>query len=186
MKMVKPAGHTKTELQLMAMAINRYGNGQHPAAEEATMNFFTCEYVIGCLEAILSQRVLNDDGYAVARNAMATLRANLLPVITEVYAQRLPDSRWRYTAVDEDGSEEVVRQRATKLYLKAFMYTEPVTSGNKQGLTRYFTFGKEPNRYYRDKLHSTHPVALRCHRCQGEVTTAADGYRGCETCGGEV
>jgi hypothetical protein len=184
MKMVKPGEHTKTERLVMAMAINRYGSGQHPIADEESLQHFACEYTLGCLEAAIKQDMLNDDGKAVARNAIATLRLTMMPVVTAVVAKRYGGG-WQYLAITDEGEEVVIRHQATRLYLNAYMYREEAASGNKKGLSRHFTFGKHISRYHAASHMATYPIKMRCHRCGGEVTDV-NGYRGCETCGEEV
>lgn len=75
-----------------------------------------------------------------------------------VYTYQLPSGGWRYMAVMEDGTEQVVRKQATRRYPTAFMYSVPVTSGNKQGLALYFTFGKNPSSWYKDKVVASYSI----------------------------
>jgi len=55
-------------------------------------------------------------------------------------------------------TEEEIRTSARK-YDKAFFYSWPVTSGNKAGLKRNFTFGAKPDRYHVELHVETYAIA---------------------------
>ena len=73
-----------------------------------------------------------------------------LPSVRIVEAKRIDERHWQYIAYMHDGTSEVIRKKATRLYECAFYYNVRVCSGNKQGLTLYFTFGKNPSNDYRE------------------------------------
>jgi len=77
--------------------------------------------------------------------------------VYKVMGRQLPNGMWQYVAITSEG-EQVIRKQATRQYANAYQYNDAVCSGNKNGLTRYFTFGKAPSPYYKDKLVKTHPV----------------------------
>ena len=63
----------------------------------------------------------------------------------------------KYVAFFKDGSEVVVRAKATRLYEKAFLYNLWVASG-KSGLAGHFSFGKSPASYYAKNVVKVFPV----------------------------
>ena len=64
--------------------------------------------------------------------------------ITEVTATEITGG-YRYDAVRETGTIEVIRKKATRLYPRAYLYGVNICGGNKTGLARIFTFGKAPS-----------------------------------------
>jgi len=65
------------------------------------------------------------------------------PDIISVVAQPLPKGGYRYTAIMANGDTRVIREKATKLYPRAYLYGGIVATG-KQGLASAFSFGKAP------------------------------------------
>ncbi len=79
---VNTADHTENELTIMAMAINRFGCGQHPWAEAKGMGWFAADYALECLEKAMA--VLNAAGQEIAETAMLALRDRLADAGVEV------------------------------------------------------------------------------------------------------
>ena len=65
--------------------------------------------------------------------------------IIQVTAVELKGGYYRYLALMPDGGRIVVRNKATRLYEKAFVYDD--RSGNGSGLMAHFSFGKNPASY---------------------------------------
>jgi hypothetical protein len=59
---------------------------------------------------------------------------------------------WYTYRVILDRDELVVLRKSRRLYPKAFIYSEQVCSGNKAEISKYWTFGKAPSSYVKDKL----------------------------------
>ena len=55
---------------------------------------------------------------------------------------------YRYEAVMADGSRQVIRKKATRLYPKAFYYADRIRKVSKNPLPDFFTFGKAPSNKY--------------------------------------
>ena len=54
---------------------------------------------------------------------------------------------------------EQIRSSARR-YPLAFLYSEPVTGGNKTSMSRFFTFGLRPSPWYKHLLTETYTVAF--------------------------
>jgi hypothetical protein len=82
----------------------------------------------------------------------------LIDAIVEVVAVEMKNHFFKYTAILHDGSEEVIRAKATRFYKFAHAFGFEVGS-NKPGLSNFFTFGAKPDRFshYSPK---TFPVRL--------------------------
>ncbi len=58
------------------------------------------------------------------------------------------ENYWRYWAIFEDGSKEVIRKTATRAYVNAYRYDYQIASGPAKGsLSGFFSFGKNPSSY---------------------------------------
>jgi hypothetical protein len=85
--------------------------------------------------------------------------------VVEVIAEALPRTRagkasgYRYTAVMADGTREVVRQKATRLYANAFMSKWTSNGSARSAPAEFFTFGKKASPYVEVVL-GTYPVRL--------------------------
>lgn len=64
------ASLTKDEIAITTLAINAYGNGQHPAATSENLGFFTPFYCRKCLELAVAKGGLSEKGVAVAQQAI--------------------------------------------------------------------------------------------------------------------
>jgi hypothetical protein len=62
-----------------------------------------------------------------------------------------------YYAEMDNGEHAYIRKSERK-YDTAWQYSGKVTSGNKRGLSLYFTFGKQPNHWYKDKVVKAHQI----------------------------
>jgi hypothetical protein len=95
----------------------------------------------------------------------------VLPTVQTVEAKRIGEHYWQYIAYMHDGTSEMIRKKATRLYDCAFYYNRRVCGGNKTGLTRYFSFGKNPSSHYRDYHTATFfiikPSAFPAHCREG-------------------
>lgn len=89
--------------------------------------------------------------------------------VIEVKAIKLPRenkktgdtwSEWRYVARLFSGEEIIIRKTATRLYPSAFLYFGKVCSGNKRGLSLFFTFGKKPNAWNSENVIQVYPVKV--------------------------
>ena len=56
---------------------------------------------------------------------------------------------YRYIGTYEDGTKEVIRKKATRLYANAFFYNGAIVCSGPKGIAKYFTFGQKPlNRFF--------------------------------------
>jgi hypothetical protein len=61
---------------LIAAAINRFGSGQHPAADPESLDYFTRSYAAACVHVAMSTKskpALNEDGRALALDTLHRL-----------------------------------------------------------------------------------------------------------------
>ena len=63
--------------------------------------------------------------------------------IIKVEAAELKNGKFSYTATYDDGTTELLRKAATRLYANAFMY-EQIANWNTTGANQYFTYGMKP------------------------------------------
>tara|TARA_R110000772_G_scaffold83288_2_gene176103 strand:+ start:709 stop:1056 length:348 start_codon:yes stop_codon:yes gene_type:complete len=61
--------------------------------------------------------------------------------IVSVVADELKSGNFKYSAIYQDGTKEVIRKSATRLYQNAFGYLEEQPCSSKPGLGDFFTFG---------------------------------------------
>ena len=80
--------------------------------------------------------------------------------ITHVTATKIIGG-YRYDAVHGDGTVEVIRKKAARLYERAYYYSRPVTGSNKRGLALVFTFGLKPVSSHADCVLATYTVTRR-------------------------
>jgi hypothetical protein len=67
---------------------------------------------------------------------------------TEILKKNGSLKGYRYDACFDDGTIQIARASATRLYDFAFQYDEKVNGSGKSGLAPYFCFGKKtPNLY---------------------------------------
>jgi hypothetical protein len=57
--------------QLKCFAINYYGSGEHPVADESTLSGFTKPYVRQCIEKAIRLDKLDAEALAVAHEVLA-------------------------------------------------------------------------------------------------------------------
>lgn len=68
-----------------------------------------------------------------------------MSTIKSVVARKVGKS-YSYTAIMQDGTEEVVRAKATRLYANAFLYDFNICTGKPAGLSSAMEFGKKPSK----------------------------------------
>ena len=61
---------------------------------------------------------------------------------TRLYMRNGDLKGWRYDAHLEDGTVQVARACATRLYVNAYQYKDEVNGSGKSGLAPYVLFGK--------------------------------------------
>ncbi|MCK9506040.1 MAG: hypothetical protein M0Q95_17905 [Porticoccaceae bacterium] len=76
-----------------------------------------------------------------------------------VIARQDKKGQWLYILQRSDRADVVIRKSYRK-YERAFLYSHPVTSGNKSGYALHFTFGKNPSPNYKDLLLEQYAVAF--------------------------
>lgn len=109
------------------------------------------------------EEVYDAENYAFAVRIVPVKSA---PRITRVTAEKLTDRNggpngYRYYANFSDGTREIIRAKATRLYENAFRVSEShhnPGNGNASGLARWFCFGKSPNKWVRDGIVETFKV----------------------------
>lgn len=83
----------------------------------------------------------------VAKEALAS--------IASIRALKLKNG-WRYVAIHQDGSQEIIRANSTRLYGAAHLHRKLVCSG-KTGLGSVFSFGQKATQP--DLLMKSYPIA---------------------------
>ena len=77
--------------------------------------------------------------------------------VDRVHARPLKNGNWQYVAIAPNGTEEIIRKSATRLYQFAFLYCIPVRNVSTP-LSDSFSFGKKPDPSYRDQVLNVFPI----------------------------
>lgn len=110
--------------------------------------------------------------------------------MSEIYKVTVSDigKGYRYTAHFDGNATEVVRKKATRVYHYAIQWDKIVATGNKSGLTQFFSFsakplavGFQPGSYqYAPTVVAVFPVQLERETFPLETLAWLDGRTCCK------